>query len=300
MKITVNELTERLKNINYSNYSQAGRWIYEFYQDGEKLTKTKLENIIQRLTYGEPLQYILGEWDFYGMTFYVGKGVLCPRPETELLAEIGIAHMQTYSGNMTPSVFDLCAGTGCLGMAIQHNYPAVSNLVVMENSEPAVKYLKKNIKRHYPKFKVGKNSLSGRNPEYFNIEIEQMNEDVLVFAKDLGLDEETAYDINCYLMVSNPPYLTYEETKAATSVSSSLFHEPLKALYGGVDGNDFYPAIVGDYSSFLCDGGMMLLEVGSTRQAEFVAGLMEKDFVNVIIHKDLSGNDRAVSGIRKA
>ena len=102
-----------------------------------------VERAVLRRISGEPLQYILGEWDFFGRTFEVGEGVLVPRPETELLVELALEKLRNVR---YPVVFDLCAGSGCVGLTIAAERPD-AHVWLFEKYDEAFHYLKRNIKK---------------------------------------------------------------------------------------------------------------------------------------------------------
>ena len=98
----------------------------------------------RKLAEGEPLQYLLGEWEFFGLPFFVGEGVLIPQPDTETLVETALGLME---GTPSPVVADLCAGSGCVGISIAHMRPD-ARVYALELSEAAFPYLARNIERN--------------------------------------------------------------------------------------------------------------------------------------------------------
>ncbi len=220
--------------------------------DGETLA----EWTCRRLA-GEPLQYLLGEWEFWGLTFAVGEGVLIPRPDTEILVEQGLAAL---NGVEAPRVLDLCAGSGCVALALAHERPDAA-VTAVEWSPAAYGYLEKNIA-----------ALGGR--------VTPRRADVLAPPPgDWG-----AFD----LITANPPYLTGEEMAA---LPPEVRHEPPQALSGGADGLDFYRAIRAMWLPLLKPGGTLAMEIG-WRQGEQVSTLFAPFSPRVV--KDYGGNDRVV------
>ena len=208
----------------------------------------------------EPLQYLLGEWDFYGLTLKVGPGVLCPRADTEIVCE---AALELLQGVAAPTVYDLCAGTGCLGLAIAAQRPDAA-VTCVEKSDAAWQYLTAN---------------AAKIPNLRTVQA-----DVFAFWRTLpqgGAD----------LIVSNPPYLTADEMAALMPETA---REPAMALDGGADGLDFYRLLTGRYQAALRPGGWLVLEIG-WQQADAVLALgAQSGWQNASYRKDYSGNDRAI------
>ena len=169
-----------------------------------------VERAVLRRISGEPLQYILGEWDFFGRTFEVGEGVLVPRPETELLVELAIEKLRNVR---YPVVFDLCAGSGC--RAYDCRRAAGCPVWLLKKYDEAFHYLKRNIKK-----------LRLTN-------VQAVQHDIT-----LGYDDKIFETPD--LIVSNPPYLRTDELGG---LSTEVMHEPVTALDGGTDGVDFYRII---------------------------------------------------------
>lgn len=215
---------------------------------------------------GEPLQYIFGEWEFYGLPFKVGEGVLIPRPETEILVETALKEISSDS-----KVIDLCSGSGCIPIAIAKKTEA--ECFGIELSDAALQYFQINIKLNKAESKV--KALKG---------------DVLSPSGKLM----SLIPRDCDLITANPPYLTAKEME---NLQREVRHEPDIALFGGADGLDFYRSIFGIWKEKLKDGGMFIVEVGDG-QAETVTGIMEREGFKCEIIKDYSGMQRAVTGIQ--
>ena len=222
-----------------------------------------VEAMLSRRLSGEPLQYILGEWEFYGFPFKVGEGVLIPRQDTETLVELAESHI-----NESMLCADLCAGSGCIGISLArltgckfHSY---------ELSEKALGYLNENI------------ALNKVQSLVTAINADVLSEEII----------ETApmYDI----IVSNPPYLTVEEM---TRLQREVAFEPSMALVGGEDGLDFYRAILRSWTKRLKAGGLFAVEIGET-QAEAVSELFVENGITPQVLQDLCRNDRVVYGIK--
>lgn len=231
------------------------------------LTEYQENNLIALIHQREvryPLQYIFGEWDFYGRSYYVGPGVLVPRADTETVVDTCLEFLKTTEN---PEVLDLCAGSGCIGITLAKETPA-AKVTMVEKYEEALRYANKNIERN----------------EAFNAVILQGD----IFEK-CGADKQ--YD----LIVSNPPYISNAEMKI---ISPETKFEPETALKAEDDGLEFYKAITENYKNSLKQGGMLCFEVGFT-QAHKVKEILENaGFEDIKIRKDLNSVDRAVSGIK--
>jgi len=211
---------------------------------------------------GEPLQYLLGRWEFYGLSFEVGPGVLIPRPETELLVDTAL---ELLSGAAAPRVADLCAGSGCVAAAVAAHLPAGGRVTAVEKFPRALEYLRRN---------------TAGCPA-----VQVLEDDVLAPAHP----PRDPFDLIC----SNPPYVTAEEM---TSLQPEVRREPAAALYGGQDGLDFYRAIPVVWRPMLRPGGWLALEIGSG-QGPAVCGLLRRaGYARVECRSDLAGLPRVVLG----
>ncbi len=217
------------------------------------------EKLLRRLN-GEPLQYILGEWEFFGLPFSVGEGVLIPRPETEQLVELVLEHLKNRKN---PQVLDLCAGSGCIGIAIaaQRTDAAVT---LLEKSEQAFAYLQKNIEKN----KV--NNITAIQGDLFTATNRFSNR----------------FDA----IVSNPPYIRTDEL---AMLQREVQREPNMALDGGEDGLMFYRAIAGQYTPLLKEDGFLAVEIGED-QGKAVSEILGQVFFDVTVLPDYSGQDRMV------
>ena len=213
---------------------------------------------VSRRVTGEPLQYIFGKWEFYGYPFYVGEGVLIPRPETELLVDIAVGRLKKGS-----TALDLCSGTGCIPISVSLKTGAQCYAVELYGA--AFSYLTRNI------------GLNGANVTAVQAD-----------ARDGTLFPGVMFD----MIISNPPYLTGTEMK---SLMREVTHEPESALYGGEDGLDFYRAIIPAWAGRLKANGAMAVETGETQGAA-VSEIMKKAGLTPETVKDYSGLDRVVIG----
>ena len=224
----------------------------------------KVHELVERRLQGEPLAYVLGQWEFYGLTLTVTPDVLIPRDDTEAVCEMAIDETRQLKRN--PRVLDLCAGTGCIGLAVAAGIKD-ARVTLGEISQEAIRVCKQNIQN---------NHLSGR------VSVVQL--DVrLEPPKFLGL-----YD----LIVSNPPYVTAEQMEELDP--SVKNYEPRLALYGGWDGLDFYRAIVKNYTPLLRPGGCMCFEFGMGQEPDVCHILMQQGYELVKIARDSGERARAV------
>lgn len=283
-------ISSKMKNAGIEDYAFESRCIIEdimgldrlkLAMDGEKQAdeakKAKALLLLEKRLNGEPLQYLLGEWEFFGLPFKVGKGVLIPRPDTEVLVETVLDHFMKL-GKLDPEIVDLCSGSGCIAVAIQKNLPK-SKVTAVELSSDAFPYLTENIRRNGVNVKIMKGDvLNGELLENF-----ADPEDYGEFRK-----------IDC--IVSNPPYLTEKEMG---ELSPEVKCEPETALYGGVDGLKFYRVIACLWKEILREGGLLAFEIGY-EQGEAVSDILEKSgYTDIKVIKDLGGNDRVVIGLNK-
>lgn len=212
-----------------------------------------------------PLQYILGEWEFFGMRFSVGEGVLIPREETELLVYTAA---ELLTGHPAPVVADLCAGTGAVGLGISQ-LRKDARIVCVEWYEPAFEYLQKNLHR------FGDERISA-----IRADITQSDA-----AADIG---------PLSAVVSNPPYIVSEEI---SSLQHEVRREPSSALDGGQDGLDFYRAIARNWLPRLRPGGIAAVEIGETQGQSVSELFLEAGLSHIRVQKDFNGFDRVVSGV---
>lgn len=224
-----------------------------------------LTAIIKQRELRYPLQYIFGEWAFYGRDYYVGPGVLVPRADTEILAEECI---KVLKDKEKPEALDLCAGSGCIGITIAKEVPS-SFVIMLEKFSEAARYAERNRERH----------------EACNTKL--VTGDVL--RGDLS---NKSFD----LIVSNPPYINEEEMNI---ISPETRYEPETALLSPGDGLDFYRAIIENYKNSIKKDGMLAFEVGIGK-AQAVKKLLDgAGFKKTDIKKDLNGVDRAVYGFKE-
>ena len=224
----------------------------------------EVETNLQRLLKEEPIAYILGQWEFYGLPLHVTPDVLIPRDDTCAVADLAIR--QGLFLDKDPRVLDLCCGSGCIGLAVASRVKD-AKVTLADISPKALSVAKEN---------VTLNKLSGR--------VRCVAADALKPAFPfLG-----KYD----MIVSNPPYITGEEMKELPK--SVADYEPHLALYGGEDGLDFYRSIAKNFAPALKPGGYLAFEFGDT-QADAVCAILEENGYTVLERKkDFNDIERAV------
>lgn len=227
----------------------------------------RLETLTVRRADREPLQYLCGSWPFLDFELAVGPGVLCPRADTEVVAE---AAAGLLAGVQKPKVLDLCAGTGCLGLGVKRFCPDAV-VTSLEKSPEAFWYLEQN----------AKNAL--HRPAATPV------------LGDLFTYWETLPEGELDLIVSNPPYLTAAEMQ---QLQPEVAREPAMALEAGADGLVFYRAIAEHYQKALRPGGALALEIGWQQREAVTALLAENGWAEIACKKDYGGNDRCITARR--
>ena len=246
----------------------SGKTAAELLADGEKYADGKvvqaLEDAVNRMVKGEPLAYILGEWEFYGLKLHVTPDVLIPRDDTCALAEIAIRQALFLDSN--PRILDLCTGSGCIGLAIASRVKD-AKVTLADLSREALAVAKKNVALHHMGGRVScvQADAMGSPPSF------------------LGLFD---------MIVSNPPYI--DETDMASLEVSVKDYEPHMALYGGRDGLDFYRSITEKYRHILKPGGYLCYEFGEEQGDDVCEILAANGFTVRQRVKDFCGTERAV------
>ena len=208
-----------------------------------------LFTLINKRLNREPLQYIIGEWEFFGLRMFCGDGCLIPRPETEMLAEIAIKNLPR--GGV---LLDLCTGSGCIPISVLNNRPDVTAIAV-DISEKALFYARKNAEYH------------GIGPDRLKFICADIYE----------------YTPSCFpdVIVSNPPYIKSEDMK---TLSPEVLHEPGIALDGGYDGLEFYKLIAKYFAKkYLNEGGCCAVEVGYDIGEEVAAIFRSQKFTTSLL-----------------
>lgn len=227
--------------------------------------EAQVRRLVERRMAGEPVAYLIGEWEFYGLPLDISQDVLIPRADTEVLAEQAIAYIQSLG---ECRVLDLCAGSGCVGLAVASQAPQ-ARVILGELNDSALKICRQNIRR---------NSLSAR---VMPVQADAREKP----ARSLG-------EFQC--IVSNPPYIPTGDIAGLDS--SVRDYEPHLALDGGADGLDFYRSITQYWKEALAPGGRLYFEVG-VGQADPVLRLMRSQgFGDLQVVKDHNKIPRVVLG----
>lgn len=221
----------------------------------------KIITLAHKRASGYPLQYLLGEWEFYGLAFNVGEGVLVPRADTECLCDVV---MDLSPRDLT--IVDLCSGSGCIAITIEHFHPS-NHFYAIEKSTDAFGYLQSNISLH-------KSNVNAINEDIFNLN---------------QLDKLKDIDI----IVSNPPYLTDTDMSV---LQKEVSFEPALALHAEENGLYFYKYITSMWKSKLKNGGMLSFEIGAGQHDAVMQILSENNFYNIRTKQDLCGIIRVVYG----
>ena len=276
--MTENEVFEKLiSGVTSATYDEADARV-----DARELVRfaagdpAALQDAIDARISGMPLQYIIGEWDFYNCTFRLGEGVLIPRPETEMLVEDTLEFLNScfpadsddptsmiykviygqrvrgeyvLENKAQPMVLDLCSGSGCIGISIAKNFPSCKVMAV-EKSPLAYEFLKQNIALNRVKNVI------------------PLNDDILTGCNNLVDLTRGKFDV----IVSNPPYVRTGEME---ELQDEVHFEPKMALDGGEDGLIFYRAIAERWIPLLRPGGLLLMECGED-QADDIIEIFER------------------------
>lgn len=264
----------------------------------------KLKDAVARRIAGEPLQYIIGEWDFYNCTFRVGEGVLIPRPETEMIVDKSLEYLRSFDTNnedggelanylynvvygkrvrgtyvaeheiVDCKVLDLCSGSGCIAVSIAKNIVDTlpsAKIFAVEKSPVAFEFLKQNIALN-------------RVQRY----VVPFCDDILFGCKNLIENATGQFDV----IVSNPPYIRSVE---CDTLQREVLHEPRLALDGGEDGLVFYRAIAERWLPLLKSGGLLLLEGGEDQAVDIKNILDATSCGETEIFDDFAGIPRVVA-----
>ena len=212
----------------------SGKTRSQLVRDGQLYVPPAIEerarDLVCRHLAGEPVAYLIGEWEFYGLPLDISESVLIPRPDTETLVDHVVAWLRPLP---ECRVLDLCAGSGCIGLAIASQVPG-ARVVLGELDEGALRICRQNIRR---------NSLSG---QVVSLKMDALSDP----PPRLG-------DFDC--LVCNPPYIPSGDI-AGLDVSVRDY-EPHLALDGGTDGLDFYRRLAGEAPARLVPGGALLMEM---------------------------------------
>jgi release factor glutamine methyltransferase len=216
-----------------------------------------IQDVIARLEKNEPMQYVLGRWQFIDIEIKTDKRALIPRPETELLAEHAVKKAKEVNAR---SIADIGSGTGCIGLYIKSKIPGVK-VSLYDISQDAL-------------------DLAKENADSLNLECSFMRADM----RDIDY-------LQCDLIVSNPPYI---KTCDISGLDANVRdYEPHLALDGGEDGLDYYRALAKLADASFLDKGAILLEIGA-EQCKDVKDIFSKYFAKISVIKDFGGIERIV------
>ncbi|MDO4174016.1 MAG: peptide chain release factor N(5)-glutamine methyltransferase [Eubacteriales bacterium] len=227
----------------------------------------RLQAFLERRAKDEPLAYILGEWDFYGNRFAVRPGVLIPRGDTEWLCD---AAVQAAREMDQPRVLDLCCGSGCIGISIALAVPE-AQVTLLDCSETAL-------------------DIATRNAASY-----QLKEPRLKILRGNALQPDSLDGI-LDIVVSNPPYITAQEMRELDRSVSA--YEPHLALYGGVDGLDFYRAMAQAPAFCLAEGGRLFAECGWKQGRQVMDIFTAAGWHDVHLRRDLAGVPRILCAVK--
>ncbi len=242
----------------------------QFFRDltlyASKEVEDRVEELTRRRLSGEPVAYIIGEWEFYGLPLDISREVLIPRSDTEVLAERAI--LLTRAAGDGARVLDLCAGSGCVGLAVAANAPDC-RVVLADLSEGALRICKQNVRR---------NQLNARV--------------TCVQADAMTAPAPALWDFD--VIACNPPYIPHGDL--ANLDVSVRDYEPWGALDGGEDGLDFYRAVSARWGTALRLGGTLIFEVGIGQASDVEHIMAQTGFENIVTHQDTRGIWRVVEG----
>lgn len=230
----------------------------------EKSTDTQIEKLNEftsRRISGEPIQYILGYWEFMGRKFFVGEGVLIPRDDTEVVVN---ACIDVLKSSENAKVIDLCSGSGIIAITLKSLFPSLS-VSAVEKSETAFSYLNNNCEENGAKI----NAVLG---------------DITTCFSDF---EDEYFD----LLVSNPPYV---KTESIDTLQKEIAFEPKMALDGGDDGLIFYRSIINNWKSKIKHGGYIAFEFDDDQSDTVENLLLQNGFDDIKVFRDIQNLRRAI------
>jgi release factor glutamine methyltransferase len=242
-------------------------WIFTHMHDGFDREYSKLfQELIGRRAQREPLQYILGRQEFWGLDFTVTRDVLIPRPETELVVEAAIDSLKGKSG---PAIIDLCTGTGCIAISLANEYKS-ARVFATDKSALALRIARENARMH------------------------EASERLRLLEGDLfqpleELDLRSRVDV----ITANPPYIPSKDLPSLQSEVKD--YEPEMALIAGPEGTEIHQRIIREAPLFLKPGGALIMEMGIGQAGRLVAMAEETGaYTKPEILKDLAGIDRVI------
>ena len=225
-----------------------------------------VEEMIERRLGGEPVAYIVGEWEFYGIPLAINEAVLIPRVDTEVLAGEAIKIMKQLGGKAR--LLDMCAGSGAIGLAVSANVPDC-RIVLADKSERAIALCRANMLRN----RLSRNVTA-----------------IIADAREAPPALLGTFDA----IISNPPYIPTGELQNLDH--SVRDYEPMLALDGGPDGLDFFRAIAGNWPALLKQGGYMAFECGEGQSLDVIEIMENNGFTDITTQLDTLGIQRVVIG----
>lgn len=262
---------------------------------------------VKRRCVGEPLQYILGEWEFYGLPFAVGKGVLIPRPDTEILVDTALKEIKRRKAAAGVTVnrveaaagseecvkkkirlLDLCSGSGAIAVAISKNDDD-TEVTAVEKSDEAFSWLIRNVELNRASVRCVKGDI------FDDSLLTAAADDRPGRRRDSGSCpcQESVDNERFDIILSNPPYIA---SSVIPTLQREVGFEPREALDGGSDGLVFYKRIARFWAGRLSRGGMIAVEIGYDQSAAVTDIFYGAGLVDITCIKDYSGNPRVISG----
>ena len=236
-----------------------------------ELDEIKFQDALNKLKEELPIQYIIGETEFFGLRFKVNKNTLIPRPETEELVD-WVLSQQRLTNNQKPNILDIGTGSGCIAITLAKQLPD-AKVYALDVSKKALK-------------------TAIQNAELNEVDVTFIEANILD-SFDSRLDLNSTFDV----IVSNPPYVRYSEREVMAN--NVLKHEPDLALYVEDDRPlRFYEAIIEFASNNLDKNGMLIFEINQYLGNEMNQLFAKYDFSNISLKKDMFGNDRMIKGIK--
>jgi len=272
LEILIADAGERLRSIGIHNGPQEARWMLRHVLGAGSsrlaggpaagLTPAAVaafEALLQRRLAGEPLQYVLGSAEFYGLELSVGPGVLVPRPETERLVDFALEHCVPGAG-----LCDVCTGSGAIALALAHERPDLGEVVGTDLSPTALGYARRNAERLGLAVQFLEGDLFGPLPP----------------GRRFGV------------ITANPPYIDPVSYEALAGEVRD--HEPRLALWADDGGLAVVSRVAREGFGRLRPGGVLLCEISAEQGAAAAALFRSAGFVSVEVRQDYAGRDRVV------
>ena len=248
----------------------SGKTREQLVRDGRlyvpQMVEEQMHQLVQRHLAGEPVAYLIGEWEFFGLPLDISENVLIPRADTEVLAQQAIDYLRSTNGECR--VLDLCAGSGCVGLAIASQVKN-AHVILGELSEGALRICRQNVRR---------NGLTGQVMPF------QMN----------ALEKPSVQIGEFDCIVCNPPYIPTADIDGLDG--SVRDYEPHLALDGGEDGLNFYRSVSDKWRDAMHPGSRLFFEVGIGQADEVLRIMRSYGFGDIEIVPDTAGIPRVVFG----